>query len=145
MITHSICLNLNMCTVLKIMICSLGIFAHSISLPLKPKESNLKLGINKFKGSDQHKFQKQFHEKETNPVKREKILSMTGSKALKHKIFSMTASKVLEHVTKEIAKKSCMLHGFRISCNNLDHRSRSKKRIPKESRKSNEQVNQMFV
>ena len=117
-----------MCTVLKILICSLGIFAHSISLPLQPKEFNFKLGINK----------------ETNSGNREKILSMTAGKVLKHKIFSMTTSKVLEHVTKEIAKKSCKLQGFRISCDNMDHGSRNKKRIPKESRKSNEQVCQRF-
>ena len=128
MISYSIFLNLNMCTLLKILICSLGIFENSISLPLQQKELNFKLGINK----------------KTYPGNREKIFSMTPGKVLKHKIFSKTTSKVLEHITKEIAKKSCKLQGFRISCDNMDHGSRNNKRIPKESKKSNDQVCQRF-
>ena len=106
------------------LICSLGIFTHSTSLPLQSEEFDFKLGINK----------------ETSLGNREKILSMPAGKDLKNKIFSMTTSKVLKHVTKEIAKKSCKLQGFRISCDNMDHGPRNKNRIPKESRKSNEQV-----
>ena len=127
MISCSIFLNLNMCTVSKILICSLGIFAQSISLPLQTKEFNFRLGINK-----------------TNQGNREKILSMTAGKVLKHKIVSMTTNKVLKHITKETARKSCKLQGFRIFCDTMDHGSRNKKRNPKESRKSNEPVCQRF-